>query len=113
MCGPRAVDVTNKDIVLAIFAGAVRLSGLLLVFQGFIVGAYTTLPTSVPQVIKRSHRRAVRGAFIAVVIALASIADCLLWLLTQWGFCLVIILFGATLLAVLAVGAFASFVVVN
>lgn len=106
------MPVEQKDIVLAVFGGAVGIAGLLLIFQGFIVGAYTSLRADAPVEIKRTHRKAVYGAFGAVGVAVLSIIDCLVWLLTGQGFDVVLALFSATLLAVLILGAFAIFYVV-
>ena len=108
-----SVQVEHKDLVLAVFASAVGMAGLLLIFQGFILTAYISLPAVTPQDVKRGHRRAVYGAFAAIVVAIASITDCLVWLLSGWGFNLVIALFGATLLSVLLLGGFVSIYLVR
>ncbi len=103
-----ALEVQDKDIVLATFGGSIGLTGLLLVFQGYIISAYRALPGTVAPSYRESFRWAARAALGVLFLALCSVSASLTWLLIEKGFGVVIGFFSVSLVAVLVMAIIVS-----
>jgi hypothetical protein len=100
--------VLDKDIVLATFGGSIGLAGLLLVFQGFIISAYRSLPSQTPQDVRCWYRWTVHATLVVLLLATLSISASLAWLLTEEALGVPLAFFSATLVAVLLVAGVVS-----
>lgn len=100
--------VLDKDIVLATFGGSIGLAGLLLVFQGFIISAYGSLPAVTPQEVRDWYRRTVHATLAVLFLATMSVSASLAWLLTEQALGVSLAFFSATLVAVLVVAGLVS-----
>jgi hypothetical protein len=71
-----------KDIVLAILGGSVSLSGLLLIFAGFLFGQAAAFPSTTDDAIINRFRNGGRSAIAPFLGSLAVAGVSVLWLLT-------------------------------
>ncbi len=77
--------VLHKDVALAILGASAGLSGLVLVFLGFVIAAYTTLPGDASTRARSPYRRAGGVVLTALAIGLLRIASATIWLLVPDG----------------------------
>lgn len=90
------------------FAGGLGLAGLLLVFQGFIIGTYSALPPLTHQAVRSWYRIVVFVVLGVFILTLLSVAASLYWMLTGQSFRLVVGLFIAALSTLAALGIYVS-----
>lgn len=77
--------VEHKDVVLALLGASAGLSGLLLVFLGFVVAAYTGLPGDVPGSVKTPLRRSGGVLVVAFAIGVLCVIAATAWLVRLTG----------------------------
>jgi uncharacterized membrane protein len=77
--------VAHKDVVLGLLGASAGLSGLLLVFLGFVVGAYGGLAGDTPKSIKKPLRTTGWVLLIAFAIGLVCVAVATIWLIRLNG----------------------------
>jgi vacuolar-type H+-ATPase subunit I/STV1 len=96
-----------KDIVLAILGGSVSLSGLLLIFAGFLFGQATAFPSTTDDATINRFRNGGRVAIAPFLASLVVAAISVLWLLTPnaWLYWSVIVGFLLVLFGTAAYGA--------
>jgi ABC-type xylose transport system permease subunit len=72
--------VPHGDVILALLGASATLSGLLLVFLGFIVGIYGGLSNDGADDAKTKLGRAALGLLIAFIVGLVCVSASTLWL---------------------------------
>jgi hypothetical protein len=75
----------HRDVVVALLEASASLSGLLLVFLGFVVTTYTSMASGTAVKARVSLERAAIGLLIAFVIGLSCVALATVWLVSQEG----------------------------
>jgi hypothetical protein len=85
----RAISIfgvsAHRDVVVALLEASASLSGLLLVFLGFVVNTYTGMASGTAAKARTSLERAAIGLLIAFVIGLSCVALATVWLVAQEG----------------------------
>ncbi|MGP8009351.1 MAG: hypothetical protein ACLPKZ_03735, partial [Acidimicrobiales bacterium] len=81
--------VGHKDVVLGLLGASAALSGLLLVFLGFIIGAVTGFKGDTPAEILNPLKRVAWACLVSFFVGIACIAVCSWWLFKLGeGFCM-------------------------
>jgi hypothetical protein len=75
----------HRDVVVALLEASASLSGLLLVFLGFVVNTYTSMGSGTPVKVRRSLERAALGLLAAFVVGLSCVALATIWLTAEEG----------------------------
>jgi hypothetical protein len=74
---------THRDVVVALLEASASLSGLLLVFLGFVVSIYTGLSRGTADKARASLERAAIGLLVSFLIGLSCVALATAWLVDQ------------------------------
>jgi hypothetical protein len=75
----------HRDVVVALLEASASLSGLLLVFLGFVVNTYTSMGSGTAVKVRRSLERAALGLLAAFVVGLSCVALATIWLTAEEG----------------------------
>src|SRR5271155_1439849 len=77
--------VLHKDVVMALLGATAALAGLVLVFVGLVVNAYSALGGGAPADAKAPYRCTARLTLVPFGLGLVQICFGTAWLLLQWG----------------------------
>ena len=76
-----STGLEHKDVILGVLAASSALSGLVLVFLGLIVTAYSTFEGDVPKRVKASLRRSGAYVFTPFILGIFCISFSILWMI--------------------------------
>ncbi len=95
--------IESKDVVLGALGASAALAGFVLVFLGIIIATYQSYAGSAPPSVVRPYRIASISLFTTFGLSLATVAMCLVWLVSggpTWLYGLTIGFFVVQMLAV-------------
>jgi hypothetical protein len=75
----------HRDVAISLLGASASLSGLLLVFLGFVVSTYTSSGSGIALKARTSLERAALGLLAAFVIGLSCVALATVWLVAEEG----------------------------
>jgi hypothetical protein len=76
-------EVLHKDVVIALLGASATLVGLILVFVGLVVAAYSALDGDTPKPVKARYRRTAVVTLVPFGVGLIQILSATRWLLHQ------------------------------
>src|ERR1700722_13315107 len=77
--------VLHKDVVIALLGATATLAGLILVFVGLVVNAYSAFDGATPAEVKAPYRQMAALTLLPFAVGLFQIGFGTAWLLLQWG----------------------------